>query len=314
MTLPKVVTVQNMRESDAATIAKSVTSAQLMYRAALGIYNAVRFVGKVAIVCGSGNNGGDGYALACILLDNGITPTIFRVNEKFSKDGLFYYQTAVSKGAEEGNLSVPAPFSGYDIVVDCLLGTGFSGEVRGEMQAAIELINGCTAYVISADINSGVNGDTMRLAGLMLDQGVDTETLYANLYLNDYEVLKFKAHVYECMRRSENGVAWVRVGRDMQQRFGLDLEAASNAISYMENIRECLCWLAFIDGEKPEDGIRVRLRSRFMTINHVAERHHGGGHACAAGATVYSEEEMEQLIREADHAAKTYKETHEGWM
>ena len=161
---------------------------------------------------------------------------------------------------------------------------------------------------------SGVNGDTMRLAGLMLDQGVDTETLYANLYLNDYEVLKFKAHVYECMRRSENGVAWVRVGRDMQQRFGLDLEAASNAISYMENIRECLCWLAFIDGEKPEDGIRVRLRSRFMTINHVAERHHGGGHACAAGATVYSEEEMEQLIREADHAAKTYKETHEGWM
>ena len=161
---------------------------------------------------------------------------------------------------------------------------------------------------------SGVNGDTMRLAGLMLDQGVDTETLYANLYLNDYEVLKFKAHVYECMRRSENGVAWVRVGRDMQQRFGLDLEAASNAISYMENIRECLCWLAFIDGEKPEDGIRVRLRSRFMTINHVAERHHGGGHACAAGATVYSEEEMEQLIREADHAAKMYKETHEGWM
>lgn len=160
MTLPKVVTVQNMRESDAATIAKSVTSAELMYRAALGIYNSVRFTGKVAIVCGSGNNGGDGYALACILLDNGITPTIFRVNEKFSKDGLFYYQTAMSKGAEEGNLSVPAPFSGYDIVVDCLLGTGFSGEVRGEMQNAIELINACTAYVISADINSGINGDT----------------------------------------------------------------------------------------------------------------------------------------------------------
>ena len=160
MTLPKVVTVQNMRESDAATIAKSVTSAELMYRAALGIYNAVRFTGRVAVVCGSGNNGGNGYALACILLDNGITPTIFRVNEKFSKDGLFYYQTAMSKGAEEGNLSVPAPFSGYDIVVDCLLGTGFSGEVRGEMQNAIELINACTAYVISADINSGINGDT----------------------------------------------------------------------------------------------------------------------------------------------------------
>ncbi|MBQ1453964.1 MAG: NAD(P)H-hydrate epimerase [Ruminococcus sp.] len=158
--LPKVVTVQNMRESDAATINAGTTSAELMYRAALGIYNAVKFAGRVAIVCGSGNNGGDGYALACILLDNGITPTIFRLNEKFSKDGLFYYQTAMSKGAEEGNLSLPSPFTGYDIVVDCLLGTGFSGEVRGEMRSAIELINACPAYIISADINSGINGDT----------------------------------------------------------------------------------------------------------------------------------------------------------
>ena len=195
MTLPKVVTVQNMRESDAATIAKSVTSAQLMYRAALGIYNAVRFVGKVAIVCGSGNNGGDGYALACILLDNGITPTIFRVNEKFSKDGLFYYQTAVSKGAEEGNLSVPAPFSGYDIVVGCLLGTGFSGEVRGEMQAAIELINGCTAYVISADINSGVNGDTGEAAiAVNSDLTVSIGSFKTGMFLGDapYYIDKLK--------------------------------------------------------------------------------------------------------------------------
>ena len=160
MTLPAVVTTQNMRESDAHTIASGVSSAELMYRAALGIFNAVRFVGRVAIVCGSGNNGGDGYALACVLLENGITPTIFRVNEKFSKDGLFYYRTAMSKGAEEGNLRVPAPFTGYDIVVDCLLGTGFAGEVRGEMRDTIELINACPASIISPDINSGVKGDT----------------------------------------------------------------------------------------------------------------------------------------------------------
>ena len=116
------------------------------------------------------------------------------------------------------------------------------------------------------------------------------------------------------MRQTENGAAFVRVDKDMQAQFSLDLEGASNAISYLENIKGCLCWLAFIDGEKEEDGIRVRLRSRFMTINQVAERHHGGGHACAAGATVYSEEEMAQLIREADEAVKTYKETHDGWM
>ena len=161
---PSVVTVQNMRESDAATIAKSVTSAELMHRAALGIFNAVRFTGRVAIVCGAGNNGGDGYALACVLLENGITPTIFRVTEKFSKDGLFYYHTAIAKGAEEGSLRTPSPFTGFDIVVDCLLGTGFKGTVNGAMQEAIELINACSAYVISADINSGVNGDTGEAA------------------------------------------------------------------------------------------------------------------------------------------------------
>ena len=56
--LPPVVTVDNMRRSDAETIAKRVSSAELMRRAAQGIFNAVKFTGRVAIVCGSGNNGG----------------------------------------------------------------------------------------------------------------------------------------------------------------------------------------------------------------------------------------------------------------
>ena len=161
---------------------------------------------------------------------------------------------------------------------------------------------------------SGVTGETLRLAGILLNEVTDTETLYANLYLQDYGALKFKAYVYEKMQRTENGVAYIYVTRDMQQRFQMNFEAASNVIGYLENIKGCLCWLAFIESEKPEEGIRVRLRSRFMTINQVAEKHHGGGHAGAAGATVYSEEEMEQLIAEADAETKAYKDSHEGWL
>ena len=161
---------------------------------------------------------------------------------------------------------------------------------------------------------SGVTGETMRLAGLMLDAGIDTETLYANLYLQDYEAMKFKAYVYEHMECTENGVAYIDVTQDMRKQFGLNLEAASSVINYLENIRGCLCWLAFIESDDPQEGIRVRLRSRFMTVNQVAEKHHGGGHACAAGATVYSPEEMVSLIREMDEAAGKYKETHEGWL
>ena len=50
--------------------------------------------------------------------------------------------------------------SRYDILVDCLLGTGFSGPVRGAFQQAIQAINRAKAYVVSVDINSGMNGDT----------------------------------------------------------------------------------------------------------------------------------------------------------
>ena len=160
----------------------------------------------------------------------------------------------------------------------------------------------------------GVNGETMRLAGLLLDQGVDTETLYAQLYLKDYESLKFKAYVYEHMERTPNGAAYIYVSQEMQAAFGLSFEAACNVISYLEGIRDCLCWVAFIESDRPADGIRVRLRSRFMTINQVAERYHGGGHACASGATVYSREEADRLIRDADRAVREYKETHTGWM
>ncbi len=161
---------------------------------------------------------------------------------------------------------------------------------------------------------AGVNGETMRMAGILLDMGIDTETLYANLYLDDFDFLKFQAHVYENMKITENGVAYIHVTLEMQKKFGLIPEAASNSVSMLDGIRGSLCWLAFIDSQKEPGVMRVRLRSRFMTVNQLAEQHHGGGHACASGATVYSVEEMEQLVAEADAAIKEYKQTHEGWL
>ena len=61
------ISVKNMRLSDAYTIANLVPSLELMYRAAYGVFKAVDWHGRIAIVVGSGNNGGDGFALACIL-------------------------------------------------------------------------------------------------------------------------------------------------------------------------------------------------------------------------------------------------------
>lgn len=160
----------------------------------------------------------------------------------------------------------------------------------------------------------GVCGESLRLAGLLLDKGVDIEWLYANLYLKTFDSLKFTAYIYEHMQVTENGVAYILVDKAMQEKFGLNMESASASISSLSGIRGCLCWLAFIETGDADGAIRVRLRSRFATINHIAEKYHGGGHACASGATVYSAEEMQSLLRDADAHIKQYKENNDGWL
>lgn len=159
---------------------------------------------------------------------------------------------------------------------------------------------------------SEVSGDTMRLAGMLLDIGVDTENLFAHLTLEDFSYYKFEAYVFGKIKMTENGVAYLYVTNKMKQKLGLSNEQASSAVSFIDGIKGSLIWAAFIDND---DGtIRVRLRSRFLDINTLAERFHGGGHAKAAGATCYSKKEMKDLIAEADLILKEYKETHEGWL
>ena len=189
------ISVDLMRRNDAYTIEHYVPSKELMYRAAYGVYLAYDsrrgegavsngmhernlmpdgWQGKqIAILTGGGNNGGDGYALAWILKEAGIDSTVIRVSDKLSEDGRYYCEKAAASGvamcdfartdageADKRETPGNADLSGYDVIVDCILGTGFRGEVRGKAAEAIKAINGSGAYVISVDINSGMNGDT----------------------------------------------------------------------------------------------------------------------------------------------------------
>ena len=158
-----------------------------------------------------------------------------------------------------------------------------------------------------------VDGDTMRCAGILLDAGVDTDTLYSNLYPKDFKELKFQSYVYKKMKMTQNGVAYIYVDKAMQKKFGLTPEQASACVSHLDSIRGSLIWCAFIESIESKT-IRVRLRSRFVTISEVAERYRGGGHACAAGATLYAKKEMKALLSECDQRLKEYKENHEGWI
>lgn len=153
------VSVENMRTSDAYTIANFVSSLELMYRAAMGVFLSHHWHGNTAIVVGSGNNGGDGFALACILKENNFNCTVFTVSQRLSNDSAYYAAKARAKRIPVQSFEKSC-LDGFSTVVDCLLGTGFSGTIRDHYRQAIEEINNSGNFVISVDINSGMNGDT----------------------------------------------------------------------------------------------------------------------------------------------------------
>lgn len=153
------VSVKNMCRSDAYTIANIVPSMELIRRAAYGVFRSVDWNGRIAIVTGSGNNGADGFALACILKENQIDCTVYMVSERMHSECAAYAQKAQELGVPILSYKIDC-LNGYDQIVDCMLGTGFTGTLRASYRGAIEEINASKAYIISVDINSGMNGDT----------------------------------------------------------------------------------------------------------------------------------------------------------
>ena len=159
---------------------------------------------------------------------------------------------------------------------------------------------------------SSTSSETLRLASIMVGKGVDIERLQANLDLNSYNFYKYQAYVFSKIEMTENGVSWLYVDQEMQKKWNLSREDASESVGFMSGIKGSICWIAFI--ENSDGSIRVRLRSRFMTVNKIAEKYHGGGHDRASGATCYSREEVMALIEDADKATKEFKESGEYWI
>ena len=197
----------------------------------------------------------------------------------------------------------------------CEMIAAFYAAFRDELKIDVESATRIYAGMVT---DSGrfrfrsVSGETMRLAGMLLDEGVDTDHLYANLYMKEFHTLKFQSYVYDRMKITEHGVAYVYISRATRKKFGLTFEQACTAVGYMDSIKGALIWIAFIEAD--DGSIRVRLRSRFVTISEVAEKYSGGGHACASGATVHSRKEMKALLADADSRLADYKANNEGWL
>lgn len=158
----------SMKQCDNRTITQfKVPAMVLMERAALSVCEEIlnRFLkGTVLIVCGTGNNGGDGFALGRMLEEKGFLVEYRLIGnmEKLTKEAkaqldiLHAYGSKISTGALKEE---------YTIVIDGIFGIGLSREITGEYKEIIETLNEIKGYKIALDIPSGVCADTGKLLG-----------------------------------------------------------------------------------------------------------------------------------------------------
>ncbi|MBE7090121.1 MAG: NAD(P)H-hydrate epimerase [Clostridiales bacterium] len=166
----RVLTVKQMQDADKYTIEQlGIPSETLIERAGEAVYNEIekRYHGGRVLVCiGVGNNGRDGEIIAKLLSN---------------KHG---FKVTVCYIAQD-NLAVLD--KKYDIIVDCIFGTGLNREVAGEYKTAIEKINKSNSVVVSCDIPSGLNGDTGLAMGVAVqaDLTIAIQEYKLGHFLND---------------------------------------------------------------------------------------------------------------------------------
>lgn len=162
---------QQMRDTDAWAIEqRGIPSLDLMERAGAGLADLVTEVaptGPVVVLCGGGNNGGDGFVAARLLHEAGraVRVAVTTDLEKFGGDARANLERLPDDVRPEPWDA--AVLDGAAVAVDALLGTGFSGEVREPVRSAIEALNargGAGVKVVACDVPSGVDASTGEVA------------------------------------------------------------------------------------------------------------------------------------------------------
>lgn len=174
-----------MREADAHTIGGlGVSSEALMARAGAAIAEETEKIAaengaySVLVVCGTGNNGGDGYVAAEILRKK-FDVKVYAVGGNLSDD-------CRREKSRYGGCFV-ASLQRCDIVLDCIFGTGLSRGITGEISEIIEKINSMGSIIVSADIPSGLSGDGGQILGCAVhaDYTVAVAEYKTGMFLGD---------------------------------------------------------------------------------------------------------------------------------
>ncbi|MBI2890790.1 MAG: NAD(P)H-hydrate dehydratase [Nitrospirae bacterium] len=172
----KIVRAEQMRRIDEHAIGRmGIPSLSLMERAGAGVVAVMaRRFGplknrRIAVVCGKGNNGGDGFVVARLTAGAGARAAVVLIPPAGEISGdartnLRRWKSARGRVLPLGS-AARREIEGSDLVVDAVFGTGLSQPVRGDYGTAIEWINASGKPVVSVDIPSGVNGSTGEIMG-----------------------------------------------------------------------------------------------------------------------------------------------------
>ena len=157
-----VVTAADMRAAEAAIIAGGVSAATLMGRAAAAATLAIRRfapMGSALVLCGPGNNGGDGFGVAAMLRSAGVAVQV-------AADAMPQEQPAAGFASRWAGLVVPfADAAPAPLIIDALFGTGLTRRLGPDVQALLDRLRGCGATVVAIDIPSGIDSDTGAALG-----------------------------------------------------------------------------------------------------------------------------------------------------
>lgn len=169
-----IVTGDEMKEYDNNTIAHiGIPELALMENAAKALFEKVKSLGivdkKVLIVCGIGNNGGDGLALARLLLQEGFEVTVYIAGDVIKGTESFREQLkrleALSPCFINKDELIRSESDTYSVIVDALFGVGLSREITGDYAEIIKKCNALQGYKLAVDIPSGICANTGRVFG-----------------------------------------------------------------------------------------------------------------------------------------------------
>lgn len=156
------------RELDArVTRELGITGVELLERAGAAAWEVLSatwpHVKRIAVVCGGGNNGGDGYVVARLAKESGRDVRLLACTPPAELRG----DAAVAAGKVGADVRAfaPAELAGADLIVDAIFGTGLAREVEGSLRSAIEAINATGAPAFAIDIPSGLGADTGAVLG-----------------------------------------------------------------------------------------------------------------------------------------------------